>query len=91
MLLIKKFHYLNVWNLVSYDGKYPISMQVKKNMWYNIRPDGVKNWYDTTKSFHIFVKSIIQCIDECHHSEDKQNKILNIKDQYDALISKYTL
>lgn len=88
---IKKFHYLNIWNLVSYSGKYPISMQVKKNMWYNIRPDSVKNWYDKDKSFHIFITNILKCINECHHIEDKEKKINSIKKQYKELIIKYTL
>ena len=91
VVTIKKFYYLNVWNLVSYTGKYPISMQVKKNMWYNIRPDSVKNWNDSTKTFHVFIEQLIQCINMCHHIEDKQTKILNIKNQYTSLISKYTL
>ncbi len=39
---IIKFHYLNVYNLVGYSGKTPITMQIKKNMWYNIRPESVK-------------------------------------------------
>jgi hypothetical protein len=88
---IKKFHYVNVWNLVSYTGKYPISMQVKKNMWYNIRPDSVKHWYNKDKTFHIFMKKIIECIEKCHHIDNKNDKINNIKKQYDELVSKYTL
>ena len=40
---IVKFHYLNVYNLLGYSGKTPITMQIKKNMWYNIRPESVKN------------------------------------------------
>jgi hypothetical protein len=91
ILIIKKFHYLHVWNLVSYNKKYPISMQVKKNMWYNIRPDRVSKWYKEEKTFHIFVKNIIKCINECHHIENKQQKISNIQEQYDELVSKYTL
>jgi hypothetical protein len=34
-----------------YENKYPISIQVKKDVWYNIRPDSVKNWYKLDKYF----------------------------------------
>jgi hypothetical protein len=87
---IIKFHYLNVYNLVSYTGKYPISMQVKKNMWYNIRPDCVKNWYSVSKTPQLFIDNIIKCITLCHHIEDKNNKIKCILDQFNELKLKYT-
>lgn len=91
-ILIKKFHNLNVWNIVSYKGKYPISMQIKKGIWYNIRPDTNKNWYDKSKTPEIFVEHIIKCIGQCPHisSESKKDKIKNIKTQYNDLVSKYT-
>jgi hypothetical protein len=43
-IVIKKFKNLNVWNIVGYTGKYPLTMQNKRNMWYNIRPSSVKDW-----------------------------------------------
>ena len=46
---ILKFHYLNVYNLVGYSGRTPISMQIKKGMWYNIRPSSANKWYDSKK------------------------------------------
>jgi predicted metal-dependent hydrolase len=66
-------------------------MQVKKNMWYNIRPDSVKNWYNKEKTFHKFIEQIIKCIELCPHIEDKKIKITNIKSQYKLLIAKYAL
>jgi hypothetical protein len=92
-IIIKKFHYLNVYNLVSYIGKYPISMQVKKNNWYNIRPDNVNNWYNEDKTPHKFIENIIKCINLCPNMNDieKIKYIDSITLQFDKLKSKYTL
>ena len=87
---IVKFHYLNVYNLVGYTGKTPITMQIKKNIWYNIRPDSVKKWYCSTKTPQLFIDKIIECINKCPHIEDKINKISSIKNQFQTLQSKYT-
>lgn len=87
---IKRFHYLNVYNLVSYTGKNPVSMQIKKNMWYNIRPDSVKKWYCSTKTAQLFIENIINCINICPHIEDKNNKINIITNQFESLKLKYT-
>jgi hypothetical protein len=84
------FHYLNVYNLVGYSGKTPISMQIKKKVWYNIRPESAKKWYLPTKTPHVFIEKIIECIRECPHLEDKEEKIASIKTQFDDLKSKYT-
>jgi len=89
-IIIKKFHYLNVYNIVSYNGKYPISMQVKKNIWYNIRPDSVKNWYLDNKTPKVFIEKIIECINICPHIENKDEKINSINKQFDEIQSKYT-
>jgi hypothetical protein len=90
-IIIKQFHYLNVYNLVSYSGKYPISMQVKKNVWYNIRPDIVKNWYIKEKTPLLFIEKIIECIQQCHHIVDKQTKINNISTQFNSILTKYAI
>ena len=89
-ITIKKFHYLNVFNLVSYDKKYPISMQVKKNIWYNIRTDSVNNWYSTEKTPKKFIENIIKCIKQCHHIDNKEDKINNIEIQMKEISKKYT-
>lgn len=89
LIVIKKFHYLNVYNIVSYTGKYPISMQVKKNVWYNIRPDNVKNWYSNEKTPKNFIENIIKCIEICPHIENKDEKINNINKQFNELELKY--
>ena len=87
---IVKFHYLNVYNLVGYSGKTPITMQIKKKVWYNIRPDCVKKWYCPTKTPQLFIDHIIECIICCPHIEDKMNKITTITKQFNSLKLKYT-
>lgn len=87
---IIKFHYLNVYNLVGYSGKTPMTMQIKKNIWYNIRPDSVKKWYCPTKTPKLFIDKIIECINICPHIEDKINKITIITNQFESLKLKYT-
>ena len=87
---IIKFHYLNVYNLVGYSGKTPITMQIKKNIWYNIRPDNVKKWYCLSKTPQLFIDKIIECINNCPHIEDKINKIASITNQYEKIKLKYT-
>lgn len=89
-IIIKKFHYLNVYNLVSFKGKYPISMQNKKNIWYNIRPDSVKNWYLFEKTPKLFINNIIECIKLCPHIDNKDAKIKCISEQFIEIQSKYT-
>jgi hypothetical protein len=88
---IIKFHYLNVYNLVGYSGKTPITMQIKKKVWYNIRPDSVKKWYSSYKTPQLFIDKIIECINECPHIEDKINKINSITTQFNNLKLKYKI
>jgi len=88
---IIKFHYLNVYNLVGYSGKTPITMQIKKKMWYNIRPDSSNKWYSIEKTPQLFIDKIIECINLCPHIEEKNSKILSITNQWNELKLKYTL
>jgi hypothetical protein len=90
VFVIMKFHYVNVYKLVGYSGKTPITMQIKKNVWYNIRPDSVKKWYSPTKTPQLFIERIIECINICPHIEEKEVKIRNIKNQMEELQRKYT-
>ncbi len=90
-IIIKTFHYLNVYNLVSYKGKYPISMQVKRNIWYNIRPDSVKNWYLPEKTHKLFIDKITESIKLCPNIENKDEKIKSINDQFTKLKLKYDI
>ena len=87
---IIKFYYFNVYNLVGYIGKTPITMQIKKNIWYNIRTDNVKKWYCKSKTPELFINNIIKCIEKCNHIEDKLDKINSIKEQFNIIKSIYT-
>lgn len=82
---IIKFHYLSVYHLVGYSGKTPITMQIKRNVWYNIRPSSAKQWYSEDKTPQLFIRSIIECIQQCPHMEDKINKIQSIVEQCNTL------
>lgn len=91
-IIIKNFKALNVWNLVGYDGKYPISIQSKRNMWYNIRPSPIKDWSNQNKTPTKFVKNIIKAIKECPNNIQNKDKIINeIQTQFDNIKSKYNI
>ena len=92
VITIKSFVMLNVWNIVGYTGKYPITMQKKRGMWYNIRPSTKKDWNTDTKTPDLFINAIIKCIKECPNiMHEKNGKIKNIQSQYDDLKRKYLL
>ena len=88
---IKKAQLLNVWNLVNYDGKYPISMQVKDGTWYNIRPSASSGWLDTTKTPQKFIDNIVKCIGMCSQISDKETKIKSIQDQFANIRETYNI
>lgn len=90
-ITIKKFHYLNVYNLVSYTEKYPVSIQVKKNTWHDIIPDSVENWYIDNKTPNKFIENITQCINQCPDMKkmEKIKSIDLINSQFDELKLKY--
>jgi hypothetical protein len=83
--IIKKFWLLNIWDLPSYDNKYPISMQVKKGMWYNIRPGVSSSWSDKSKTPEKFINNILECIDICEHLEKKDEMKLSIITQFEKV------
>lgn len=58
---IKDVWVKNVWELPNYDGKYPLSLQVKQNRPYNIRPGTKKSWDDEKKTPQMFIDSLIEC------------------------------
>ena len=71
--VIKNFWMLNIWNLPTYGNTYPISMQVKKKMWYNMRPGTKASWTDSSKTPLMFLDNLLQCIDRCSHIESKES------------------
>jgi hypothetical protein len=76
--VIKNFWMLNIWNLPIYDNTYPISMQVKKKMWYNIRPGTHKSWNNEKKTAEMFLNYLLKCIKVCPHLEKKESLTLSI-------------
>lgn len=71
--VIKNFWMLNIWDLPAYDMTNPISIQVKKNIWYNIRPGSKTGWSDTSKTSIKFLEKLLECLDKCHHLENNDS------------------
>jgi len=71
--VIKNFWMLNIWNLPTYRKTYPISMQLKKKMWYNIRPGTKASWMGSTKTPHMFLDNLLECINKCPHLEERES------------------
>ena len=89
---IKNFRLLNVWDIVGYDGKYPITIQNKRGMWYNIRPSSVKDWNNETKTPERFIDNIIKSINECPNNICDREKIIDsISSQFTEIKSKYDI
>mgnify|MGYP001306338914 CR=1 FL=1 len=86
IIKINKFKLCNVWEIINYDGKYPISLQNKKNTWYNIRPCKFSNMISKGKTPNLFIEKICEAILICPNKlEDRENKIINIKKQFNQL------
>jgi len=82
IITIINFKLCNVWELINYTGKNPISLQCKKGMWYNIRPCSF-NDINSNKTPIMFVKKICEAIDKTPNKmEDKQKTIDNIYKQF---------
>lgn len=37
-ITVMDFKLCNIWEIISYTGRYPVSLQKKRGVWYNIRP-----------------------------------------------------
>lgn len=82
-IIIDDFKILNVWNIVSFSGKYPISIQNKKGMWYNIRPCSFNEMSLKNKNAHLFIKNILKSILQCPNNIIDREKIIeNIGKQF---------
>ena len=83
---IVDFKLCNIWNLINYNGKYPISMQCKKGMWYNIRPCCFTDFNNTIKTPYLFIKQICRAISETPNPiANKSDIIKNIESQFNEL------
>ena len=84
---INSFWMLNVWNMVGYNKKYPITLQNKKGMWYNVRPSNHKEWNDKDKTPQKFITNFCKAIQECPNKIEKKDEIISsIQKQFDNLI-----
>lgn len=91
VIRIDDFKICNVWDLIMYNGKYPISLQNKKGIWYNIRPGGFKEM-NNNKTADLFIKSICKAIMECpNRIDNREQLILNITKQFNECVFAQTL
>jgi hypothetical protein len=88
--VIDNFTMLNIWDIVGLSGKNPVTVQNKRNMWYNIRPSSKKDWCNQTKTPEQFIDAIIKCIQECpNNMTNREEKINNIRLQFNSLKTQY--
>ena len=69
--------------MVGYNKKYPITLQNKKGMWYNIRPCSFNHMNAVDKTPIMFIKKIVEAIDKT------PNKINNKKQIIDNIYSQF--
>ena len=80
---ILDFKLCNIWELLSYNKTYPISLQCKKGMWYNIRPCNYNDINNKNKTPDIFIKYICKAISLTPNKlEDREKIIDNIYIQF---------
>ena len=60
--VISDFKMCTICEILKYDGKYPISIQNKKGIWYNIRPCSFAEMKAVNKTNELFVESICLAI-----------------------------
>jgi hypothetical protein len=82
--VIKRFWMLNAWQLPSYDATHPLSVQVKKGTWYNLRPSAHSQWNSTDRTAQKFITNLLKCIDECEHLNSKETLKAAITQQAQA-------
>ena len=86
---ITDFKLCNVWEIINYTGKYPISLQSKKKMWYNIRPCSFMDMNNNKKTPELFIKQICKAIMESPNKIENRKKIIeNIYKQFNKIIEK---
>ena len=85
VITITDFKMCNVWEIINYNGKYPISLQCKKGMWYNIRPCSF-NDMKKDKTPLMFIQKMCEAINKTPNKiADKENTISIIMDQFHKL------
>lgn len=77
-IYIEDYKICNIWNLINFFGKYPLSIQNKKGMWYNIRPCTFTDISNKSKTPYMFIKNMSKAIKECPNKIDNKNEIIHI-------------
>jgi hypothetical protein len=89
---IKTFSLLNIWQLPNYTGMNPLSVQNKRGVWYNLRPQGASSWSDATKTPARFVEALKESIRQCPNAlQDKEAKLSSIDAQWQAIQAEYAV
>lgn len=56
---ILKCYFLSLWQIIGYTKNYGISIQSKRGLWYNIRPQSEKKWNKDNKTIVTFLESLL--------------------------------
>ena len=76
-IVMVNFKLCKIWEIINYTGKYPISIQNKKGIWYNIRPCRYKCMNDRYKTPLLFIKQICKAILITPNKLEGKKKIIN--------------
>lgn len=86
IIVINNFFMANLYEILNYNGKYPISIQVCDKMWKSIRPCSMKHRHRHEKSAYIFIERFCEAIQLCpNFIEKREEKIEIIKSQFEKL------
>ena len=86
IIVINNFFMANLYEILNYNGKYPISIQVCDKMWKSIRPCSMKHRHRHEKSAYIFIERFCEAIQRCpNFIENREEKIEIIKSQFEKL------
>ena len=89
--LITDCYVHRIWELLSLNGKYPVSVQSKNNKWLALRPQGYRLWQTTTNSAREFVSSMILAIYQApnYDSATASRLVQAIETQWNTIKDKY--
>jgi hypothetical protein len=88
IIVINNFFMANLYEILNYNGKYPISIQVCDKIWKSVRPCSMKHRHRHEKSSHIFIERFCEAIHLCPNNfiENREEKIEIIKSQFEKLL-----
>lgn len=74
-VVIKNFWELPVWKLPAYGGKNKISAQVKRGVWYNLRPGTANGFSDPKKTVDTFLDALEEAMPLAGICPEVQEKV----------------